>query len=336
MDATACTYAIETHGLTKSFHRKRAVDNVDLHVPAGSIYGLVGKNGAGKSTLLKLVSGLLRRDAGSVSIFGSPHASCQTDARLGILIEKPAVYERLDPFENLMNRALVLGLPNPKQACREVLALVGLSEREAGDGEFRLLWPRGSYTDDLSTGMRQRLGVALALIGNPEVLVLDEPFSGIDPAGAKSIRNTIRRLSRERGVTVIVSSHTIAHLERICTHFGIMRAGGLIREVTSAELLEARTARLVVRVTNPECAVALLAEGMPDLVLSVLKDGQLTIQMTPELEKDEGRAALSELLMRGGVAVTEMRPVATDLEGELVRLMEGVHAAGGTHPEGRR
>ena len=335
MDATTRTYAIETHGLTKAFHRKRAVDNVNLHVPAGSIYGLVGKNGAGKSTLLKLVSGLLARDEGSVSILGSPLASCQTDARLGILIEQPAVYERLDPFENLMNRALVLGLPNPRQACREVLALVGLSEREAGDGEFRLLWPRGSYTDDLSTGMRQRLGVALALIGNPEVLVLDEPFSGIDPAGAKSIRTTIRRLSREQGVTVIVSSHTIAHLERMCTHFGVMRAGKLVREVTSAELLEARTARLVVRVTNSERAVALLAEGMPDLALSVLKDGRLTIHMTPELEKDEGRAALSELLMRGGVAVTEMRPVATDLEGELVRLMEGVHAAGSSRPEGR-
>lgn len=314
--------AIETSNLTKSFSRGtvRAVRDVSLAVPAGSVFGIVGKNGAGKSTLLKLISGLMRQDAGTVSVLGRQLRPCESDSRLGVLVETPAVYGRLDAFENLMNRALVLGLPDPKKACREVLELVGLDARTAGDGRGRLLWPRGSYVDDLSTGQRQRLGVALALIGSPEVLLLDEPLTGIDPTGVADLRALLVRLSRERGVTVVVSSHVLADLERMCTHYGIMRDGALVRQLTSEELADACATYLTLRVDAPERAVAVLAEELPGLTVRVLPDGALRVTAPGGGEPD--RTVLAQVLLAAGIAVTELAASTPDVEAELVRLID--------------
>lgn len=314
--------AIETSNLTKSFSRGtvRAVRDVSLAVPAGSVFGIVGKNGAGKSTLLKLISGLMRQDAGTVSVLGRQLRPCESDSRLGVLVEAPAVYGRLDAFENLMNRALVLGLPDPKKACREVLELVGLDARTAGDGRGRLLWPRGSYVDDLSTGQRHRLGVALALIGSPEVLLLDEPLTGIDPTGVADLRALLVRLSRERGVTVVVSSHVLADLERMCTHYGIMRDGSLVRQLTSDELADACATYLTLRVDAPERAVAVLAEELPGLTVRVLPDGALRVTAPGGGEPD--RTVLAQVLLAAGIAVTELAASTPDVEAELVRLID--------------
>lgn len=314
--------AIETSNLTKSFSRGtvRAVRDVSLAVPAGSVFGIVGKNGAGKSTLLKLISGLMRQDVGTVSVLGRQLRPCESDSRLGVLVETPAVYGRLDAFENLMNRALVLGLPDPKKACREVLELVGLDARAAGDGRRRLLWPRGSYVDDLSTGQRQRLGVALALIGSPEVLLLDEPLTGIDPTGVADLRALLVRLSRERGVTVVVSSHVLADLERMCTHYGIMRDGALVRQLTSEELADACATYLTLRVDAPERAVAVLAEELPGLTVRVLPDGALRVTAPGGGEPD--RTVLAQVLLAAGIAVTELAASTPDVEAELVRLID--------------
>lgn len=314
--------AIETSNLTKSFSRGtvRAVRDVSLAVPAGSVFGIVGKNGAGKSTLLKLISGLMRQDAGTVSVLGRQLRPCESDSRLGVLVETPAVYGRLDAFENLMNRALVLGLPDPKKACREALELVGLDARTAGDGRGRLLWPRGSYVDDLSTGQRQRLGVALALIGSPEVLLLDEPLTGIDLTGVADLRALLVRLSRERGVTVVVSSHVLADLERMCTHYGIMRDGALVRQLTSEELADACATYLTLRVDAPERAVAVLAEELPGLTVRVLPDGALRVTAPGGGEPD--RTVLAQVLLAAGIAVTELAASTPDVEAELVRLID--------------
>ena len=314
--------AIETSGLSKSFGRGavRAVRDVSLEVPAGSVFGLVGKNGAGKSTLLKLISGLMRQDAGTVSVLGRRLRPCESDPRLGVLVEAPGVYGRLDAFENLMNRALVLGLPDPKRACREALETVGLDERTAGDGHRRLLWPRGTYVDDLSSGQRQRLGVALALLGSPEVLLLDEPLNGIDPTGAAELRDLFARLSRERGVTVVVSSHVLSHLERICTHYGIMRAGVLTRTLTAGELADACATYLTLCADAPERAVAVLAEELPGLTVRVLPDGALRVSAPGGGEPD--RAVLAQVLLAAGIAVTELSVSRPDLEAELVRALD--------------
>ncbi|WP_273447572.1 ABC transporter ATP-binding protein [Thermophilibacter provencensis] len=314
--------AIETSRLSKSFSHgtARAVRDVSLAVPAGSVFGIVGKNGAGKSTLLKLISGLMRQEAGTVSVLGRRLRPCESDSRLGVLVEAPAVYGRLDAFENLMNRALVLGLPDPKKACREVLELVGLDARAAGDGRRRLLWPRGSYVDDLSTGQRQRLGVALALIGHPEVLLLDEPLTGIDPTGVADLRALLVRLNRERGITIVVSSHVLADLERMCTHYGIMRDGALVRTLTAEGLADACATYLTLRVDAPERAVAVLAEELPGLTVRVLPDGALRVTAPGGGEPD--RAVLAQVLLAAGIAVTELAASTPDVEAELVRLID--------------
>lgn len=321
--------AIETSNLSKSFSHGtvHAVRDVSLAVPAGAVYGLVGKNGAGKSTLLKLVAGLMRPDAGTVSVLGRPLRPCESDPRIGVLVEAPAVYGRLDAFENLMNRALVLGLPDPQKACREVLAAVGLDERTGGDGKRRILWPRGSYVDDLSAGQRQRLGVALALLGAPEVLLLDEPLNGIDPTGASELRDLLVRLNRERGVTIVISSHILAHLERMCTHYGIMRDGALARQLTSDELSDACAPYLTLRVDAPERAVAVLAEELPGLTVRVLPDGALRVTAPGGGEPD--RTVLAQVLLAAGIAVTELTVSAPDVEAELVRIIDGKASAAG-------
>lgn len=321
--------AIETSRLSKSFSHGtvRAVRDVSLAVPAGSVFGIVGKNGAGKSTLLKLISGLMRQEAGTVSVLGRRLRPCESDSRLGVLVEAPAVYGRLDAFENLMNRALVLGLPDPKKACREVLELVGLDARAAGDGRRRLLWPRGSYVDDLSTGQRQRLGVALALIGHPEVLLLDEPLTGIDPTGVADLRALLVRLNREWGITIVVSSHVLADLERMCTHYGIMRDGALVRTLTAEGLADACATYLTLRVDAPERAVAVLAEELPGLTVRVLPDGALRVTAPGGGEPD--RTVLAQVLLAAGIAVTELAASTPDVEAELVRLIDGTAAEKG-------
>lgn len=321
--------AIETSGLAKSFSRGRvcAVREVSLTVPSGTVFGLVGKNGAGKSTLLKLIAGLVRPSSGTVSVLGRQLSPGESHPRLGSLVEAPAVYGRLDAFENLMNRALVLGLPNPQKACREALAAVGLPERVAGDGRRRAIWPRGTYVDDLSSGQRQRLGVALALIGDPEVLLLDEPLSGIDPTDAAEIRALLARLSRERGVTIVVSSHVLADLERMCTHFGVMRDGCLARTLTAAELADACATYLTLRVDAPERAVAVLAEELPGLAVRVLPDGALRVSAPGGGEPD--RAVLAQVLLAAGIAVTELAASEPDVEAELVHLIDETSAEKG-------
>lgn len=310
---------IETKALSKSFGRKRAVFDVGLEVPEGAIYGLVGTNGAGKSTLLKLLAGLLLPNSGVVNVAGRELAPGECADRVGALIEEPALYPKMDAFENLMNRALVLGLPDPEAACREALETVGIAEKVAGNGHWRTLWPRGDYAEDLSLGMKKRLGVALALIGNPEILLLDEPFSGIDPKGARSLRECIARLSRERGVTVVVSSHTIGHLERMCTHYGIMRDGRLVRQEEAKALLALRETCLEAEVDEPERAVAVLHEELPGLRVTAMSDGKL--RATTGIGELPDRKVFSQTLSQAGLTVLGLRVIEPDLEAELVGLM---------------
>ncbi|MBM6676426.1 ABC transporter ATP-binding protein [Olsenella uli] len=314
--------AIETSDLSKSFlrGRVRAVRDVSLAVPAGSVFGLVGKNGAGKSTLLKLIAGLMLPDAGTVSVLGRRLAPGRSHPRASALAEAPAVYGRLDAFENLMNRALLLGLPDPHRACREALAAVGLPAHAAGDGRPRALWPRGSYVDDLSLGQRQRLGVALALVGSPEVLLLDEPLSGIDPTGVSDLRDLLVRINRERGVTVVLSSHVLSDLERMCTHYGVMSDGELARTLTAEELADACATYLNLRTDAPERAVAVLAEELPGLTVRVLPDGALRVSAPDGGVPD--RTVLARTLLAAGIAVTELAVSEPDVGAELVRLME--------------
>lgn len=204
-------FILETKGLKKRFGKQIAVKNVSLQVLSGSIYGLLGLNGAGKSTTLKLLAGLIRPDEGEIRIFNQLWQRDHLE-RMGMLIETPAVYGNLTAVENLRVHTEIMGLP--KESIDEVLKIVGL----ANTGK--------KLASQFSMGMKQRLGIAIALLGNPELLILDEPTNGLDPLGIQEIRELICSLP-EQGITVIISSHLLTEVSQLASHVGIISDGEL-------------------------------------------------------------------------------------------------------------
>lgn len=204
-------FILSTFALKKVYGRQLAVNDIALRVPEGAIYGLLGPNGAGKTTTLKLITGLLRPSAGEVCIDGRPWQRSHL-AQVGALIETPALYGNLSAAENLKVHTLLMGLPD--RCIGEVLAQVGLGET-----------PK-KRTAQFSLGMKQRLGIGIALLGRPRLLILDEPANGLDPLGIQHLRLLIRTLNKE-GISVILSSHILSEVEQLCTHIGIINRGQL-------------------------------------------------------------------------------------------------------------
>jgi ABC-2 type transport system ATP-binding protein len=239
------TWAVLTHGLTKRFGNRLAVDGLDLRIPAGSITGFVGPNGAGKTTTIRMLLGLIRPSAGSGTVLGEPLGNSRRYlGRVGALIEGPTFYPALSGRENLVVLARLGGLRN--MSVDEVLERVGLAAR--GLDPFR------TY----SLGMRQRLGIAAALLPGPELLVLDEPTNGLDPHGIAEIRTMLRSFADD-GMTVFVSSHLLAEIQQICEHLVVIETGRLIFQGGVDELLAARAPELIVRTENPGDARYLVA-----------------------------------------------------------------------------
>lgn len=216
---------LETRYLKKYYGKQLAVNNISLQIPRGSIYGLLGPNGAGKTTTLKMITGLLYPGAGEIIVFGEPWQRKHL-RRIGALIESPALYGNLTAFENLLVHAKLIGLP--KERIYEVLEIVEL--KDAGK----------KPVSQFSMGMKQRLGIAIALLGYPELLILDEPTNGLDPIGIQELRELIRSFP-EKGITVILSSHILAEVSQLVDHIGIISGGELKfqGEINLADDLEA-------------------------------------------------------------------------------------------------
>lgn len=230
-------YCLETQGLSKQYKNFRALSSLNLHVPQGAIYGLVGQNGAGKTTLFRLLCGLQTPTAGTYTLYGTPHTSPaihEVRKRMGAVVETPALLPGMTAWENLEQQYRILGMPS-REGIEELLSLVGLAD--TGKKKVRAF----------SLGMRQRLGIALALCGSPDLLVLDEPVNGLDPQGIIEIRELILRLNRERHITVIISSHILDELSRLATHYGFIHHGTMLKEITAGEL--EGTCRKCVRLT---------------------------------------------------------------------------------------
>lgn len=241
------TTAIRLTGLVKRYGSKTAVDGLDLEVPSGSVFGFLGPNGAGKTTTIRIMLGLVRPTAGRVELLGEalPDARERVARRVGSIVETPTFYPQLSGEENLRVIALTAGLSPRNARIESLLHRVGLTEA----GEKRVC----AY----SLGMRQRLGLAAALLADPDILFLDEPTNGLDPAGTVEMRELVRSLSRE-GRTVFVSSHLLAEVEQMCTHAAILSAGRLRARGTVAELLSG-TARFALRAEPQPRALAALA-----------------------------------------------------------------------------
>lgn len=219
-------YVLQTEGLTKCFRKFRALDGLAMHVPKGSIYGFVGKNGAGKTTLIRLICGLQQPTSGSFTLYGISNNSkdiIKSHRRMGAIVETPAIYANMTAEENLKQQYLILGLPS-YDGISELLKLVGLEN--TGKKKVK----------NYSLGMKQRLGIAIALAGDPDFLVLDEPVNGLDPQGIVEMREMLLKLNRERQITILISSHILDELSRLATHYGIIDCGRMLKELSAEEL----------------------------------------------------------------------------------------------------
>lgn len=215
--------AIEIKNLCKNYGEKQALVGLNMTVPVGSIYGFIGENGSGKSTTEKIICGLIHPTGGSIKLYDKDYLDVDVRASIGVLIESPGCFPNLSVWNNLMIQATNLNIKNKEEAVREVLTLVRM-EGAAGN-KFR----------NCSLGMKQRIGIAFALLGNPKLLVLDEPINGLDADGMRIMREILLDLS-QKGVTVVISSHILGELEKIATHYGIIRNGKMIVEMTAEEL----------------------------------------------------------------------------------------------------
>lgn len=284
------TFAIETQGLTHRFGSLTAVDSVDLRVEAGAIYGFLGPNGSGKTTTIRILLGLLRPQAGRVEIFGLP----MPDARraiardVGSMVETPSLYGHLTGFENvdLTRRALRLR-PSETERVLELVDLQDFTTQRVG-----------SY----SLGMRQRLGIGRALLGDPRLLILDEPTNGLDPAGVMDMRRLIRELPARQGATVFVSSHLLGEVEQVATHVGLMFQGAVVAQSTMDDMLATLPRRLEIGVTRAEQAVLRLRAAQVDAVAH----GADCIHIATDGRRRDDAARINALLVGGGFDVSSI------------------------------
>ena len=219
-------YILQTNSLTKKYKNFQALSGLSMNVPKGSIYGFVGKNGAGKTTLIRLICGLQEPTSGSFSLYGIRNDSkdiIKSRRRMGAVVETPSIYMDMTAEENLKQQYLIPGLPS-YDGIPELLKLVGLEN--TGKKKAK----------NFSLGMKQRLGIAIALAGDPDFLVLDEPVNGLDPQGIVEMRELILKLNRERQITVLISSHILDELSRLATHYGIIDNGRMVKELSAEEL----------------------------------------------------------------------------------------------------
>lgn len=252
-------YVLTTSGLSKKYGKFQALDDLSMHIPKGAIYGFVGRNGAGKTTLIRLICGLQEPTQGAYTIYGIDYTDksiSKSRRRMGAVVETPSIYLDMTAEDNLKQQALILGLPS-YDSVPEILKLVGLDNT----GKKRVR--------NFSLGMKQRLGIAVALMGNPDFLVLDEPVNGLDPQGIIEIRELILKLNKERKITVLISSHILDELSRLATHYGFIDKGHLVKEISAAELEAACRKCIKVEVTDTKALVRVLdAEGLEYEVVS--------------------------------------------------------------------
>ena len=297
------SYAIETNQLTKRFGDVLAVDAVSLRVKAGEIYGFLGLNGAGKTTTIRALLGMIRPSAGTVKVLGEPVRQNGRGpwAKVGHLVETPSAYPELTVRENLEIARHLHGKSDPVETSRviEELGIVRYAERQAGT---------------LSMGNLQRLGLARALLHQPELLILDEPANGLDPAGVVEIRELLEMLTREKGVTVFMSSHILTEVDRLVTRIGIIHKGRLIEELDTDRLEQLRTRRLAVKSRHLDSAQASLRQAGYRFALhdsTILIDDVHAIQQPDEVAR---------LLVNAGAPPTHLAVQQEDLEHYFLRL----------------
>ena len=250
--------AVETLSLTKSYNGKAAVNHLSMQVRQGAIYGFIGRNGAGKSTTLKMLCGRAKPTEGEIRLFGKPAEDSYMARRLGCLIESTGLYPNMTARQNMMMKAKCMGLTDEKSVDR-ALASTGLADTGSKKARY------------FSMGMKQRLGIGLALLGNPDLLILDEPINGLDPEGTREVRELLLALSQE-GKTLIISSHILGELSKIATHYGIIKEGNLVEQIDRETLEGNCRDYFQIEVDDSKRALPLILEHAPQMQAEVMDD----------------------------------------------------------------
>ena len=292
-------YVIETQNLVKQYKTKRAVDNISIHVKKGDIYGLIGKNGAGKTTLMKLILGLAKPTSGKIFLYGDEKLN-EERRKIGSLIEEPGLYKNCTAYENMVRFAKLYG--TDAKGINDLLKLVNLADTGS------------KKVSQFSLGMKQRLGIAIALLGNPELLILDEPINGLDPAGIKEIRDVIIDLNH-RGVTFLISSHLLDELAKIVTNYGIISEGSLIEEISAKELNERCREFVKIGTNDNNSTCELLKKEIKDINLENKPDGIYLLNHLNETAK------INKLLVDKGIEVNEIALQESNFEDYFIERL---------------
>lgn len=296
---------LTTKGLTKQFGNYKAVNQVDMHIHKGAIYGFIGRNGAGKTTFLKMISGLMTPTAGEIEMFGySGKELHHIRSRVGCLIEAPGLYGNMSAYENMMIKCKLFGIKRTGYI-EELLETVGLMDV----GKKK--------TKKFSLGMKQRLGIALAMVGEPDLLVLDEPINGLDPQGIVEIRDTIQRLRDERNMTIIISSHILGELSKIATDYGIIHNGSLLKELTRDELMRQCSERIELTLDETKKALPVL-DAMGFVNYQVVDQEHIYV-----FEHLSETANLNMELVKAGISVKGISIISEELETYFLNLTGG-------------
>ncbi len=296
--------AIEIRNLTKSFRGMYALDGLNMTVPQGAIYGFIGENGSGKSTTEKCICGHLVPDKGKITLFGKPYTDAGVRARVGALIENAGCFPNSSVHSNLMMQAINLGVKDRAGEIERVLKIVRMEDNA------KLTFKK------CSLGMKQRIGIAMALLGDPALLILDEPINGLDTDGMRLMREILVDITQNLGCTVLISSHILGELEKIATHYGVIRQGRMIREISATEMDGISKAYTSLKVRDVEGAARLLSGRF-----KTERDGEYL-----NVYGVDDASALSALLLQNGHFISEIKQNKVGLEEYYVDLMNGKEA----------
>ena len=293
-------FVLTTTNLTKTYGKKDAAKDINIHVREGEIYGLIGRNGAGKTTVMRVISGLSKATSGSYELFG------ENKFGVGVLIESPGIYPNMSAEENIRLKCIALGCNN-SDYIQSLLKTVGLENTGKK--------PAGSF----SLGMRQRLGIGLALVGDPRMIVLDEPINGLDPQGIVEVRKTLERLKNEKGITIMISSHILDELSKLADSYGIIHEGRLLDEFTTEELTDRCGRYVTVRTDDNSRALEVLqAAGFTNSVIDDNKDIRVDDAIHQTIE-------MNSILVNAGIGVKELLIKNTSLEDYYLSVTGGKH-----------
>jgi len=304
-------YVLQTHDLSKRYKGRLVLDKVNITIHKGDIYGFIGENGSGKTTLIRLITGLISANGGDFALFETPNTSpaiSQARKRVGAIVETPSIYLNMSALENLKMQSLLLGCTN-QERIKEVLADVGLSE----------LYNEPKKAGNFSLGMRQRLGIAMALLGSPDFIILDEPMNGLDPAGIVEIRELILKLNREQNITFLISSHILTELSLLANTYGIISKGKILKEISAEDLKKECQKWAVIEVDDKQKLFQILREEIPVESLAPAANGV----------KIYGNISLNAVLnkvIQAGIEILSVNCYSSSIEDYYLSIVGGHHA----------